>query len=123
MTDNEIIKLINESSENGQRALFDEYYNYVYAVSIIILRGVYTNDNLTKQYYEKRFCTLDDNINVGDLINMDELYTFVDYKGKLYCLGPSGGRGYLGKSFYPYHGRIPPLLSEAKVGDECLISY
>ena len=74
-----------------------------------ILRGVYTNDNLTKQYYEKRFCTLDDNINVGDLINMDELYTFVDYKGKLYCLGPSGGRGYLGKSFYE---EVPVIIGD-----------
>jgi len=26
-------------------------------------------------------------------------------------------------TFYLYHGRIPPLLSEAKVGDECRIYF
>lgn len=39
MTDNEIIKMMKEEPENGQRALFDEYYSYVYAVAINILRG------------------------------------------------------------------------------------
>jgi len=39
MNDNEIIRLMTEKPKIGQRAMFDEYYSYVYAVSINILRG------------------------------------------------------------------------------------
>jgi RNA polymerase sigma-70 factor (ECF subfamily) len=39
MNDNEIIRLMTEEPKIGQRAMFDEYYSYVYAVSINILRG------------------------------------------------------------------------------------
>lgn len=39
MTDSEITALIQRSPQQGHRALFDEYYSYVYAVSVNILRG------------------------------------------------------------------------------------
>ena len=39
MNDNEIFRLMTEKPKIGQRAMFDEYYSYVYAVSINILRG------------------------------------------------------------------------------------
>lgn len=39
MTDSEITALIQKSPQHGHRALFDEYYSYVYAVSVNILRG------------------------------------------------------------------------------------
>ncbi|MBQ6181871.1 MAG: sigma-70 family RNA polymerase sigma factor [Ruminococcus sp.] len=39
MTDSEILELIRCSPPKGHRALFDEYYTYVYAISINILRG------------------------------------------------------------------------------------
>ena len=39
MTDTEIIALIQKSPPLGHRALFDEYYSYVYAISVNVLRG------------------------------------------------------------------------------------
>ena len=39
MTDAEIIALIQKSPPLGHRALFDEYYSYVYAISVNVLRG------------------------------------------------------------------------------------
>lgn len=38
MTDTEIISLMKRSPGEGRRALFDEYYSYVYAIAINILR-------------------------------------------------------------------------------------
>ena len=39
MNDSEINRLINDSPSLGHRALFDEYYSYVYAITVNILRG------------------------------------------------------------------------------------
>lgn len=39
MTDSEIMELIRNSPPIGHRKLFDEYYSYVYAISVNILRG------------------------------------------------------------------------------------
>lgn len=39
MTDSEITALIKKSPPQGHRALFDEYYSYVYAITVNILRG------------------------------------------------------------------------------------
>ncbi|MBR6242016.1 MAG: sigma-70 family RNA polymerase sigma factor [Ruminococcus sp.] len=39
MTDPEIISLIENSPRQGHRALFEEYYSYVYAITVNILRG------------------------------------------------------------------------------------
>lgn len=39
MTDTEIISLIGKSPSDGHRALFDEFYSYVYAISVNVLRG------------------------------------------------------------------------------------
>lgn len=39
MTDSEIISLMKRSPQQGHRALFEEYYSYVYAISVNILRG------------------------------------------------------------------------------------
>ena len=39
MTDSEILSLMKQSPQEGHRALFEEYYSYVYAISVNILRG------------------------------------------------------------------------------------
>lgn len=39
MTDNEILSLVREASTYGQRALFDKYYSYVYAIVDRIISG------------------------------------------------------------------------------------
>jgi len=39
MTDNEIMALMREVPANGQRALFDKYYSYVYAIVNRIISG------------------------------------------------------------------------------------
>ena len=39
MTDSEIMSLMHKSPKKGHRALFDEYYSYVSAISANILRG------------------------------------------------------------------------------------
>lgn len=39
MTDNEILSLVREASPHGQRALFDKYYSYVYAIVDRIIKG------------------------------------------------------------------------------------
>ena len=46
MTDGEILRLMRESPTVGHRALFDEYYNYVCAVSARVLRGVGTPEDI-----------------------------------------------------------------------------
>ena len=39
MNDSEILELLHQSPQKGHRALFDEYYSYVYAISVNILRN------------------------------------------------------------------------------------
>ena len=46
MTDSEILQLIRESPSKGHRALFDEYYNYVCAISANVLRGTGTQEDI-----------------------------------------------------------------------------
>lgn len=46
MTDSDILRLIQESPVKGHRALFDEYYNYVRAVTLRILRGYGSEDDI-----------------------------------------------------------------------------
>ena len=39
MTDPEILSLMDSSPQQGHRALFEEYYSYVYSIAVNILRG------------------------------------------------------------------------------------
>ena len=39
MNDSELRELLRDSPDSGRRAVFDEYYNYVYAIVLRILRG------------------------------------------------------------------------------------
>ncbi len=39
MTDNEILHLLRETPQQGQRALFDKYYSYVYSIVNRIISG------------------------------------------------------------------------------------
>ena len=39
MSESEINEKLKHSPNDGQRALFDQYYNYVYAIALRILRG------------------------------------------------------------------------------------
>ena len=39
MTDNEILRLLREAPSQGQRALFDKYYSYVYAIVNRLING------------------------------------------------------------------------------------
>ncbi len=39
MTDNEILRLMRDDPPRGQRALFDKYYNYVYAIVSRLISG------------------------------------------------------------------------------------
>ncbi|MCR5600978.1 MAG: sigma-70 family RNA polymerase sigma factor [Ruminococcus sp.] len=45
MTDNEILCLMREAPPNGQRALFDKYYNYVYSIVNRIISGFGSPDD------------------------------------------------------------------------------
>ncbi len=45
MTDTEIMDLIHNSPSEGHRALFEEYYSYVYAISINVLRNYGTAED------------------------------------------------------------------------------
>lgn len=46
MTDSEITELMKNSPQQGHRALFDEYYSYVYAISVNILRGPASQEDI-----------------------------------------------------------------------------
>ncbi len=46
MTDSEILAMMQKSPPQGHRALFDEYYSYVYAISVNILRGTGTPEDV-----------------------------------------------------------------------------
>ena len=46
MTDSEITALSKESPQQWHRALFDEYYSYVYAISVNILRGIAASEDI-----------------------------------------------------------------------------
>ena len=46
MNDNELLKLIRESPQQGHRAVFDTYYNYVCAIAARILRGAGTSEDI-----------------------------------------------------------------------------
>lgn len=45
MTDNEILCLMREAPPDGQRALFDKYYNYVYTIVNRIISGFGSTDD------------------------------------------------------------------------------
>ena len=46
MNDNDILRLIREAPPRGQRALFDEYYNYVCAVVVRVLHGYGSREDM-----------------------------------------------------------------------------
>lgn len=46
MNDSEILELLHRSPQNGHRALFDEYYSYVCAISVNILRGIGSREDI-----------------------------------------------------------------------------
>ena len=46
MTDSEITALMKKSPQQWHRALFDEYYSYVYAISVNILRGIAASEDI-----------------------------------------------------------------------------
>ena len=45
MTDNEILSLMRETPPQGQRALFDKYYSYVYSIVNRIINGTGSPDD------------------------------------------------------------------------------
>ena len=46
MNDSEILELLHRSPQKGHRALFDEYYSYVCAISVNILRGIGSREDI-----------------------------------------------------------------------------
>ena len=46
MNDSEILELLHQSPQKGHRALFDEYYSYVYAISVNILRDFGSREDI-----------------------------------------------------------------------------
>ena len=46
MNDNDILRLMREAPPRGQRALFDEYYNYVCAVVVRVLHGYGSREDM-----------------------------------------------------------------------------
>lgn len=46
MTDNEIRTKLRQSPEEGYRALFETYFNYVYSITFHILRNCATCENV-----------------------------------------------------------------------------
>ncbi len=62
MNDSDIMRLIRRSPSEGHRALFDEYYNYVYAIVLNTLRNVGTKEDIED-------CVIDSFADI--LINVD----------------------------------------------------
>lgn len=62
MTDSEILDMIREDPSKGHRALFDEYYNYVYAIALNALRNVGTK-------HDTEDCVIDSFADI--LLNID----------------------------------------------------
>lgn len=46
MSDHELLKLIRTSPEKGYRALYDEYFNYVYAIILRTFRGSGSHEDI-----------------------------------------------------------------------------
>jgi len=65
-----------------------------------LIRSVYTEDNSMAAELNKRLYSDTDSLNEGDLLCVGTVYDYIDFRGKLYQLCPSGGRGSLG-TYYP----------------------
>ena len=62
MSESEINEKLKQSPEDGHRALFDQYYNYVYAIALRILRGTVPMSDIEE-------CVIDTFVNV--MLNYD----------------------------------------------------
>lgn len=70
MTDSEIISLMERSPQQGHRALFEEYYSYVYSISVNILRGYGSAEDVEE-------CVVDSFASVTKNINGEALKPFI----------------------------------------------
>lgn len=70
MTDQEILSLIKRSPQQGHRALFEEYYSYVYAIAINILRGYGSAEDVEE-------CVIDSFAAVINNLNGEALKPFI----------------------------------------------
>jgi RNA polymerase sigma-70 factor (ECF subfamily) len=70
MTDREIHSLTTRSPRQGHRALFEEYYSYVYAISVNILRGYGTAEDIEE-------CVVDTFAAVINNMNGEALKPFI----------------------------------------------
>ena len=66
-----------------------------------LLRSVYTEDNESYMWSCERLGSgCFDDLNVGDLLKADTCYWYIDYRGQLYVVGATGGKGYLGTTYF-----------------------
>lgn len=70
MTDSEILSLMNRSPQQGHRALFEEYYSYVYSISVNILRGYGSAEDVEE-------CVVDSFASVINNLNGEALKPFI----------------------------------------------
>lgn len=74
MTDNDIMSLMREAPPNGQRALFDKYYSYVYAIVKRILSGFGSADDCEE-------CVIDVFASVMMKLGGDDISSLKSYVG------------------------------------------
>lgn len=74
MNDSEILQMIRENPSKGHRALFDEYYNYVYAIALNNLRNVGTKDDIED-------CVIDSFTDILLNVDTDRADTLKSYIG------------------------------------------
>ena len=64
-------------------------------------RSVYTEDyGIYNLFCEALGSGCFDDLNVGDLLKGDTCYWYIDYRGQLYVVGATGGKGYLGTTYF-----------------------
>lgn len=70
MTDPEILSLMDSSPQQGHRALFEEYYSYVYSIAVNILRGYGSAEDVEE-------CVVDTFASVINNLNGETLKPFI----------------------------------------------
>lgn len=74
MTDNEILTLMREAPPQGQKALFDKYYRYVYTIVQRILKGFGSTDDCDE-------CTIDVFASLMMKLKIPEISSLSSYVG------------------------------------------
>ena len=91
MTDEKILTLMREAPSNGQRALFDKYYNYVFSIVSRIISG-FGSPNDSEECVIDVFASImmkmhpDDNISLRSYIGAVARNTAISMRRSVYYL-------------------------------------